>query len=94
MEVLEPRPARVQAALVAIGDMLVASPLGPDGPRPSTWIGMVVQHVLAEDESVPADWRIWRVQRADGSSTETAKVPAEGWVWVHLPHGDLYASAA
>ena len=85
MEVLEIRPARVSAALVAIGDMLVSSPIGENGPRPSRWIGAVTEHVIVEDEKVPADWRVWRVGRVDGTSTETAKIPADGWVWVHLP---------
>lgn len=97
MEILEIRPARVSAALVAVGDMLVASPIGADGPRPSTWIGAVTEHIIVTerpDENgqmvmVPQDeakeWRQWRVGRVDGTSVETAVIPADGWVWVHLP---------
>jgi hypothetical protein len=85
MEVLEIRPARVSAALVAIGDMLVSSPIGESGPRPSRWIGAVTEHVIVEDEAEPEKWRVWRVGRVDGVSVETAKIPADGWVWVHLP---------
>lgn len=85
MRVLEPRPARVKAALVEIGDMLLTSPVGADGPRPSTWLGTVEQHVIVEDEKVPGDWRIWRLAVVNGEHTETAKIPADGWVWVHLP---------
>lgn len=85
MEVLEIRPARVSAGLVAIGDMLVSSPIGEDGPRPSRWIGAVTEHIIVEDESEPAEWRQWRVGLVDGTSTETAVIPADGWVWVHLP---------
>lgn len=85
MEVLEIRPARVKAALVAIGDMLVSSPIGTDGPRPSTWIGAVTEHIIVEDEPDPAAWRQWRIGLVNGQSTESTKVPADGWVWVHLP---------
>lgn len=85
MEILEVRPARVSAALVAIGDMLVTSPIGADGPRPSTWIGAVTEHVIVEDEADPAAWRMWRIGLVSGESKESAKVPADGWVWVHLP---------
>jgi hypothetical protein len=91
MEVLEIRPARVSAALVAIGDMLVSSPIGENGPRPSRWIGAVTEHVIVEEEPSgrkvddPAAWRKWRVGRVDGTSVETAVIPADGWVWVHLP---------
>jgi hypothetical protein len=90
MRILEVRPARVKAALVEIGDMLVSSPVGADGPRPSRWLGKVSEHVIVEDEAVPADWRIWRLELVgDQAPTETAKVPADGWVWVHLPSADL-----
>jgi hypothetical protein len=85
MEVLEIRPARVSAALVAIGDMLVASPIGADGPRPSRWIGAVTEHIIVEKVEDPAAWRQWRVGRVDGTSVETTPIPADGWVWVHLP---------
>jgi hypothetical protein len=90
MEVLEIRPARVSAALVAIGDMLVSSPVGADGPRPSRWIGAVTEHIIVEDEeylkAAPAPaWRQWRVARVDGQNVETIPIPADGWVWVHLP---------
>lgn len=90
MEVLEIRPARVSAALVAIGDMLVASPVGADGPRPSRWIGAVTEHIIVEKVdgqkvAEPKEWRQWRVARVDGVNVETAVVPADGWVWVHLP---------
>jgi hypothetical protein len=99
MEILEIRPARVQAGLVAIGDMLVSSPLGPDGPRPSTWIGAVTEHIIVTERPDPdraegtvpvpeaeaRNWRQWRVGRVDGTNVETAVVPADGWVWVHLP---------
>jgi len=89
MRVLEVRPARVSAALVEIGDMLVTSPIGANGPRPSTWLGAVTEHVIVEDERVPADWRRWRLQLVDGRPMETTKIPADGWVWVHLPSSDL-----
>jgi hypothetical protein len=96
MEVLEPRPARVSAGLVATGDMLVSSPVGADGPRPARWIGAVTDHIIVterevdgEKVAVPADeaklWRQWRVGRVDGTNVETAVIPADGWVWVHLP---------
>lgn len=84
MRVLEVRPARVSAGLIEIGDMLVVSPIGPDGPRPSTWLGKVTEHVIV-DREVPADWRQWRLEMMDGKHTETAVIPADGWVWVHLP---------
>lgn len=100
MEILEIRPARVSAGLVAIGDMLVSSPIGADGPRPSRWIGAVTEHIIVTerpdperggDEVIPVPedeaklWRQWRVGRVDGTNVETAVVPADGWVWVHLP---------
>jgi hypothetical protein len=90
MEVLEIRPARVSAALVAIGDMLVSSPVGADGPRPSRWIGAVTEHVIVTEVegnavSDQSAWRQWRVARVDGVNVETVPIPADGWVWVHLP---------
>ena len=99
MEILEIRPARVSAGLVAIGDMLVSSPIGADGPRPSRWIGAVTEHIIVESrpdpehegQTIPVpeaeakEWRQWRVGRVDGTNVETAVVPADGWVWVHLP---------
>lgn len=85
MRVLEVRPARVSAALVEIGDMLVTSPVGADGPRPSTWLGRVTEHVIVEDEAEPAKWRMWRLELVNGEHLETAKIPSDGWVWVHLP---------
>ncbi len=99
MEILEIRPARVKAGLVATGDMLVTSPVGLNGPRPSTWIGAVTEHIIVDERPDPEDkdrmvpvpeaearqWRKWRVGRVDGTSVETAVVPADGWVWVHLP---------
>lgn len=90
MEVLRIRPARVSAALVAIGDMLVSSPIGEDGPREPRWIGTVTEHVLVEETTIgmpvePAEWRSWRLHLVDGRATETTPVPADGWVWVHLP---------
>ena len=99
MEILEIRPARVSAGLVATGDMLVSSPIGADGPRPSQWIGAVTEHVIVTERPDPenegetiavpeeeaARWRKWRVARVDGLNVETAVVPADGWVWVHLP---------
>jgi ribosomal protein L14 len=99
MEILKIRPARVQAALVSIGDMLVTSPLGADGPRESRWIGAVTEHIIVTERPdpdradgtipVPEDqapwWRQWRIGRVDGENVESAVVPADGWVWVHLP---------
>lgn len=89
MEVLEIRPARVSAALVAIGDMLVSSPVGADGPRPSRWLGAVTEHIIVEmidgEQVIPSDWRQWRLGLVDGRNTETIPIPADGWVWVHLP---------
>lgn len=97
MEILKIRPARVSAGLVAIGDMLVTSPVGADGPRPSTWIGAVTEHVIVTERpgndgevvAVPEDeaarWRQWRIGLVSGESRESAVVPADGWVWVHLP---------
>ena len=91
-EVLEIRPARVQAALVAIGDMMVSSPLGNDGPKEPRWLGAVTEHIIVDtvagEKIEPAqarEWRQWRLGMVDGTSTETVPVPAEGWVWVHLP---------
>jgi hypothetical protein len=96
MEILEIRPARVSAALVAIGDMLVSSPVGADGPRPSRWLGTVTEHIIVDrvevdgvEIMVPEDeaknWRQWRLGLVDGRNTETKPIPADGWVWVHLP---------
>lgn len=89
MEIVKVRPARVSAALVAIGDTLVTSPIGANGPRPSTWIGAVTEHVIVEEvnrEAVTAaEWRQWRIARPDGTNIETMPIPADGWVWVHLP---------
>lgn len=90
MEVLEIRPARVSAALVAIGDMLVVSPIGPNGPRPSQWIGAVTEHIIVEEVEGkevedPAAWRQWRIGLVSGENKETKPIPADGWVWVHLP---------
>ena len=97
MEILEIRPARVKAALVAIGDMLVSSPIGADGPRESRWIGAVTEHIIVTErpgedgEKVPvpeaeaAQWRQWRIGMVSGQNTETVPIPADGWVWVHLP---------
>lgn len=96
MEILEIRPARVSAALVAIGDMLVSSPVGADGPRPSRWLGAVTEHVIVDrvevdgvEIVVPEDeaklWRQWRLGMVDGTNTLTKVIPADGWVWVHLP---------
>lgn len=99
MEILKIRPARVQAALVSIGDMLVSSPLGSDGPREPRWIGAVTEHIIVTERPDPdradgtipvpedeaAQWRQWRVGKVDGENVETAVVPADGWVWVHLP---------
>jgi hypothetical protein len=89
MEVLEIRPARVSAALVAIGDMLVSSPIGADGPRPSRWIGAVTEHVIVQEvdgaQVIPSQWRQWRLGLVSGQMTETVPVPSDGWVWVHLP---------
>jgi hypothetical protein len=99
MEIMEVRPARVSAGLVAIGDMLVTSPIGADGPRPSTWIGAVTEHVIVEERPDPDEegrmipvpeaearlWRKWRIGKVDGQNVESAVVPADGWVWVHLP---------
>lgn len=91
-KVLEIRPARVQARYVGIGDMLVSSPIGTDGPRPPRWIGRVEQHIEPTHPDgvvMPLDealiYRQWRVAVVDGSFTETAAVPADGFVWVHLP---------
>jgi hypothetical protein len=97
MEIMDVRPARVSAGLVAIGDMLVTSPVGADGPRPSTWIGAVTEHIIvterpdedgqmtavAEDEA--KNWRQWRIGLVSGENKESAVIPADGWVWVHLP---------
>jgi hypothetical protein len=89
MEILEIRPARVKAALVAIGDMMVSSPIGTDGPKTSRWLGAVTEHVIVEEvngeEVVPSEWRQWRLGLVDGQNTETVPIPADGWVWVHLP---------
>lgn len=100
MEILKIRPARVQAALVSIGDMLVSSPLGGDGPREPRWIGAVTEHIIVSERPDPdradgatipvpeaeaAQWRQWRIGRVDGENVESAVVPADGWVWVHLP---------
>lgn len=90
MEILDIRPARVSAALVAIGDMLVSSPVGADGPRPARWIGAVTEHIIVEEvegQKVdnPAAWRQWRIGLVSGESKESAVIPADGWVWVHLP---------
>lgn len=100
MEILKIRPARVQAGLVAIGDMLVSSPLGTDGPKEPRWIGAVTEHIIVTERPDPdradgsmipvpedeaARWRQWRVGRVDEVNVETAVVPADGWVWVHLP---------
>lgn len=90
MRVLEVRPARVSAALIEIGDMLVTSPVGKNGPRPSTWLGKVTEHIIVEEidgqlVAEPAKWRQWRMELVDGKHLETTPIPADGWVWVHLP---------
>lgn len=89
MEILEIRPARVSAALVAVGDMLVSSPIGADGPRPSRWLGAVTEHIIVEEvdgqKVEPREWRQWRLGLVSGQMTETVPIPADGWVWVHLP---------
>jgi hypothetical protein len=89
MEILEIRPARVKAALVAIGDMMVTSPLGNDGPKTPRWLGAVTEHVIVDEvdgnKVEPTEWRQWRLGLVDGQNTETKPVPADGWVWVHLP---------
>lgn len=96
MEIMDVRPARVSAALVAIGDMLVTSPIGANGPRPSTWIGAVTEHIIVSERDVDgvaivvpedeaAQWRQWRIGLVDGTNKESAILPADGWVWVHLP---------
>ncbi len=89
-KVIEIRPARVQARYIEVGDMLVSSPIGTDGPRPARWIGRVEQHIEPADaDSVmilnPDEYRQWRVAVVDGTFIETAAVPADGFVWVHLP---------
>jgi hypothetical protein len=70
--------------------MLVSSPIGADGPRPSRWIGAVTEHIIVTEKdgepvAEPSSWRQWRVGRVDGVSVETVPIPADGWVWVHLP---------
>lgn len=85
MRVMEPRPVRVSAALVEIGDVLVSSPVSEHGPRPARWLGRITEHVIVEDEDTPEAWRIWRMELPDGRFIETAKIPADGWVWAHLP---------
>jgi hypothetical protein len=90
MEILEIRPARVSAALVHTGDMLVTSPVGKDGPRPSRWLGAVTEHVIVEEidgqpVAEPSSWRQWRIGLVNGRNTITKPIPADGWVWVHLP---------
>jgi len=89
MRVIEIRPARVKAALVETGDMLVASPIGPDGERPSAWLGKVTEHVIVDEVNgakvVPAEWRQWRMELVSGEHKETTPIPADGFVWVHLP---------
>jgi hypothetical protein len=85
MRVLEVRPARIKAALIEIGDMLVTSPIGADGERPSTWLGKVSEHIIVESEAVPAEWRQWRIELVDGKHIESVPIPADGFVWVHLP---------
>ena len=91
-KVIEIRPARIQARYIEIGDMLVSSPIGTDGARPSRWIGRVEQRVEPADadgivlpEKDKDAWRQWRIAVVDGSFTETATIPADGFVWVHLP---------
>lgn len=88
--VIEIRPARIQARYIEIGDMLVSSPIGTDGARPSRWIGRVDKLVEPTYPDgvvveVPEALRQWRLAVVDGSFTETAAVPADGFVWVHLP---------
>jgi hypothetical protein len=90
--VIEIRPARIQARYVEIGDMLVSSPIGTDGARPSRWIGRVEQRIEPADADgvVLSDhdrdaWRQWRVAMVDGNFMESHPIPADGFVWVHLP---------
>jgi len=88
--VIEIRPARVQARYVEKGDMLVTSPIGGDGPRPSRWIGRVEENIEPVDSDGadllnPDEYRQWRIAVVDGTFTETAPVPEDGFVWVHLP---------
>lgn len=89
-KVIEIRPARIQARYVEIGDMLVSSPIGPDGARASRWVGRVEQHIDLSTGGVgpdkePENLRMWRLAVVDGSFIETAAVPVDGFVWVHLP---------
>jgi len=91
-KVIEIRPARIQARYIEIGDMLVSSPIGTDGARPTRWIGRVEQMIepthpdgVVMDLDQALIYRQWRLAVVDGSFTETAAVPADGFVWVHLP---------
>jgi hypothetical protein len=81
MRVIEIRPARVQARYIEIGDMLVSSPIGTDGAKTSRWIGRVTEMI----EPALSDSRQWRIEMVSGQFTESAPVPADGFVWVHLP---------
>ncbi len=80
MRVLEIRPARVEARHVEIGDMLVSSPIGDGAPKEPRWIGRVTDFIAV----TPAN-RVWRIERPDGTFTESAAVPRSAYVWVHLP---------
>jgi hypothetical protein len=83
MRVIEIRPARIQARYIEIGDMLVSSPIGTDGAKTSRWIGRVTEQVDTPNHE--GDWRQWRIELVSGQFTESAAVPADGFVWVHLP---------
>lgn len=89
MRVLEIRPARMEARYVEIGDMLVASPIGADGPRPPRWLGKVTEHIIVNEIEEPETMRRWRLELVDGQFTETAAVPADGMIWLHVPSSAL-----
>lgn len=83
MRVLEIRPARVQAKLVEVGDMLVTSPhSGEAYEREPHWIGRVVDQIAVNHAGRHCQWRI---ERPDGMFIESSPVPPEAFVWVHLP---------
>ncbi len=86
MREIEIRPARDQARYVEPGDMLVSSPIGTDGAKEPRWIGRVTEPIdLGTTGPDTEGMHMWRIELVSGQFTESAAIPADGFVWVHLP---------
>lgn len=91
MKVVTIRPARVQAQHVDWGDMLVSSPIGENEPKDPRWIGTVVAQIESpiDGDNPDREYRQWRIKRVDGQIVESKPVPADSYVWVHLPSSSV-----